>query len=1063
MPRNTTALTFDLSHEGILSGNVVPSIITLTPAPKLLRGEREALLFYRQAQPIRAVAAERARTGTVIMAPTANSLIRQGTSVDMYVDTQQGAQVALFVNGKPVSAKKLADRTVDPNLQREAFHYIGVKLRRGKNVLRAEGTMDGNTTQDEINVYVSDVPKTLALEPRSTLVADTATPLFFDIIVKDKNGKAPIDGSVTFTAKGASFIGSGGTTVSTAKVNYTDGRAVLMLAPVANPGEVIINASLGEKTFETKAFVRSYLRPWIASALGSLQANFDGASSPSFGVSAYGNVFARGSIGSYLLTVAAESESDVFGLNRDPFDPFVATGTIGDVNVETPSRHGVFARVERDLSYLQYGDFTAAFKGYLLAGEESYTGLSARIAPLNTGFTATAYGALAPSGDKIENLELPSDGTSFYRLPNAPVRSGSLQLEVIKRSGFDNSLILQDAKDPRVRTLVPLVDYALDESTGIIQLVNPLPLRDAQGNRYILRASYSVVQLARGEPVPQFGVQLEQSLGDVTLRLAGKHRTLHQKNYLDQGTAGVYADKVFASREGRLQGGVEVSYGQIVNQDIYAGGVALATSIKYQEPNLTTDFKYRFYTAGFRSEEIEEASPSHSASLSSTYHFSPNFQTSFEGQVTFRYDVPAEDQVRYYAKVLNSYMPDYWLYLGDVAFAQPSLGFGLELKDATVGALAGIGLHNIQSLGGGEITVLHHQALPTGEGVTDFGISYKLTEYTSFKLTDSLTWGHGNELFAGLSSAIPNKELMHMFCTDNCDKLSGDDLGSTILTAEYQIPERATSEVNRMRFGVDADYPLTDYLGVEASVEQDWELQRSQTTVVGAGLNYTSENADANFRYEVNVSGPNVKNTLSAGTSFALSNDLFGSLSATYLSSNFEDPSTGLLLNASGAYRTANFALLTTHSAKTGLLVEKGITSEFYGDTVGALGIRRDVTRPLDVRFGYTYDFRPSYGLLDRTSLGVGMDAWQGGSVLAFAGIYHDWPQQHFMPGLTLEVSQFVGCGLYGVLGYNFIDEGFAKTTAQGSANYFGKPGIYVRLDAVVDEAWRCEQLGIKR
>ena len=216
----------------------------------------------------------------------------------------------------------------------------------------------------------------------------------------------------------------------------------------------------------------------------------------------------------YLLTLAADStvggERGQLGLVGNPYERFPITGSSGPLTSDAVSRYGMFLRLERDLSYLQYGDFVTLLDGAFLDLARPYTGLSG--AYVSGGLAARGYVAYE-NLDNLVGLTLPSDGTSLYRLPRAPVEPGSLTVRVVKRDPFDNSVIDETeagvdagSNDALLGYLTPLIDYTLDEVTGVLQLARPLPLADLNGYPYALVLSYRVLDETGAPPALQFGV-----------------------------------------------------------------------------------------------------------------------------------------------------------------------------------------------------------------------------------------------------------------------------------------------------------------------------------------------------------------------------------------------------------------------------------------------------------------------------------------------------------------------------------------------------------------------------
>ena len=152
---------------------------------------------------------------------------------------------------------------------------------------------------------------------------------------------------------------------------------------------------------------------------------------------------------------------------------------------------------------------------------------------------------------------------------------------------------------------------------------------------------------------------------------------------------------------------------------------------------------------------------------------------------------------------------------------------------------------------------------------------------------------------------------------------------------------------------------------------------------------------------------------------------------------------------ASGAYRTDTFSVLSNHEARVGTL-SSAEDEDFFGDTLLTLPLGR--SQRADLRLGYAYRYRPGYGFQDRVSLGGSVGLWRGGAVLGYARLFYDRPAELYVPGATLELSQRVGCGLYLAGGYNLLGSGYTGS--------FGQHGVFVRLDAVVDETWRCGPVG---
>lgn len=1054
LPVGARTVSFDLTHRSALTEPVRSSLLVLTPTPMLLRGERDAVALYQQATPVARPPAPRVRTGAVILSPLPGTVVRGGKTIAVTADTVQGYSGTLSVNGVPVAEEQLGQRTLDRSAGRETFEFIGLPLKVGPNRLRFESRGPAGTLVDEVTVFLAGPPATLTLTPAAPLVADTATPLRFEVRVADAYGKAPADSFVTFEVDGTSFLGRDASAQGAGyQVRFANGVGVLVLTPVATPREIELTARLGRKQLTRPFVIETRLRPWIVSALGSVGSSYQPGRP--FRFSAQASLFARGALGDYLVTVAAQTNPDAYGLNREPLDPFPVLGSAGTLSAETPSRHGIYARVERDLSYLQYGDFETDLPGLLFASLRSYTGLSARYAPVQSGFVARAYAALAASGDDVTNLELPSDGTSFYRLPGAPLRADSLQLEVIKRRELDGTLIDTDDDDPLVGRLQALTDYALNEETGLIQLVRPLPLRDGDGDQYLLRASYTVLRPVVGERVLQYGAQVEQALGDFSARAGVRQDTSAPGVFTRLISGGLKVERNDPAGDGRLEGDVEVTHGQ--NQT--SGGLGAAAELRYETETAEAELTYEYLSGGYRSDEIDESSAGHTAGAEGRYDFSDALSARLDAQLS--YPIQAGRDLLFTTELLGVYEPDTALVLGGSDLGKPTTQAGVELEQDAFRLLGGVGLRDLAPLAGGDVSALHHQGLAGATSITDFSVAYQLTDFLSLRVTDELEWGVANRLFVGLDSNLENSDLAALFCTRACSALDDTDLGSTSLLAQYEIPERVADEVSRLRFGLRSRYPVTNGLSVEASAEQERDVGGPSTTVFGIGSILDQQDYDIDARYELSLAPDSTKHTFSAGSSFAVNDELFGALNATYLNDSAETPASGLALSASAAYRGHAWSVLTNHEAELGSLSSDD-GADFYGDTQLSVPFGRTTARNVDLRFGYTYRYRPTYGFQDRVSLGSSLSVWDGGAVVGYARLFHDWPSDLYLLGGTLELSQRMGCGLYLAGGYNLTDESYEKSLTGVENNPFGQRGFFIRLDAVVDETWRCGPVGFK-
>ena len=1040
-------MSFTVLHERAYAAKKSDSsLLVLTPEPEVLIGRADALDLLADATPLTTEVAVRERVGAVILTPAEGTVSYSGSS-QVVVDTPLGSSVSLFVNDVLVPETQVGETTLDPELGRQTFVYLGVSLQEGPNVLRLEGVADGETFTDEVTLYLAGVPDSVTITPIDALVADSAAPLRFELRVSDAYGNAPADSFVTVEVEGATpALEDANPQQVGYQVAFEDGRGVLALEPLDQPGEVTLTPIIGTSPDTQRFEVRSGLRPWIVNGFGSVGASYgDGFD---FGVS--GSAFARGSIfGDYLLTVAANYPLDPIGLyGSDPystaFETFPVPGTSGAYNQDAYSRHGVYVRLENDLSYVQYGDFTTELEGDLLELTRPYTGLSAVYQPNEEGFGVRAYAARAATSDRVTDLYLPADGTREYTLPNRNIVPETLRLEVVKGDCAAPRDFVQDG-DPLLRPLQAGVDYVVD-SSGIVRLTSRLPLADAQGNCYYLKANYQLESGESSEFDVQFGAQAFYDFGFLTLRAGA-----YQEGESGDAFSRVVAAGVSIEADG-LEADAEVAYGG----DESDSGVAASVRVSYVQGPLTSEARYRFYSDGYRAAGQTGELGGHDLNASATYAITPDLVVAAETELRSY----GEDGTRQFGvSLLGGYLSDAELRLGGALLGRDAgVRFGVSYDAprsgaAGLSALAGVSLRDVLGLNGSQVVITHRQALSAEvRSTTDFSVAYRLLDNLVVRLTDRLEWGSGNTLILGLEAGFENSRILGLFCRTLDCELNDPSvrLGTTQVTAQYELEGGISDAAGRVRLGVDTQYPVGDNLSFTAGASQtvDFDDADNSETVLSAGATYDNRDTlRAEAAYDVRF-GVNVKHFLFSGTTFALSERLYGSVTADYLYDGSLEGGDlqGFKFSVAGAYRGDALSVLTNHTLRSGRYGPEGET-ELTGDTRANL----PVTKRWSVRGGYLYRFTEATGYQDQVSLGATVNVWSGGSVTGYGRLFHDWRNDAFGLGATLEVSQRLGCGTYGTGGLNLFD---GVDRDRGAV--FGRPGVFLRFDVVFDEAWRC-------
>ena len=1040
-------LGFTIAHSGdYVASKKDLTIIALSPEPILVVGDKDVLEQYQTASVQEAKSMVRERVGAVILNPQNNSVIHSGNFTSISADMPLGASFSLLVNGEEVGMEYLGEKTTDDGLGRQTLDYYGIALLQGPNQIILN-TIDkhGNPVSDEITVFVAGSIDKVNIIPLSDLVADSNNPLKFAITARDKWSKIPNSEYLSLEIKGAdAFLADADPQKEGYQVKLKDGYAELVLAPVSDAREITISNIIGKTVHRQSFEVKSNLRPWIVDGYGSVGANYN-INNGSTAVGAEASFFSRGHIfNDYLLTVAANYPNKPLGLfGSDPYEnayeAFPITGSSGAYSQDAYSQDGVYARIEKDQSYLQYGDFNTQFEGELLQLNRPFTGLSGKYKDGN--LNATAYASYEAVSAMVRDQFLKANGLHVYNLGHKnEILPDSLNLKVVKGSCDTAKNFIVNDNDPLVRALHAVDDYSLDERSSVLRLNFYLPAFDAKGACYYLQANYRLKN-KNAQRAMQFGGQVNYNLGNTVLRAgafqengeAGKATTV-------VATAASYTDN-------NIRANAELAYGQ--NQD--NSGLAAAVQLAYSQQDLTSELKYRFYSDGYRSNVVTSGEQAgHEVNASAQYALTNELDISS----SFGYSLYSKDAGSKLNAELNlGYKNNSDYYLGETLIGRQgaaNFGVGYELnraKVSSVRAIFGLSIRDFMGLSGTEFSAKHAQGTSLAtKSTTDFSIAYQIAENLSVRFTDRLVWGNENSILLGFDSGFSNNEILSAFCLFNFCEFNNPDfnMGQTKLTAEYSLGGGANSKAGRLRLGANTVYPITDELSLNAGVNQtlDFNNKKDNKTNLTVGLGYNNPELKANLSYDVSF-GVSTRHYIFGGTTFEISNNLFGSLNAEY---NAGEKTDGSKFSLAGAYRGDALSLLTNHTARFGMYaLDNGY--EIYGDTRLNIPVGNDWS----IRAGYIYDLNKDLGFRDMYSLGATAFLWQGGGISAYGRFFNDWKNKNSSLGATLELSQNVGCGVHGVAGYNFLDG-----TDSNHGSVFGQPGFFVRLDIVFDEEWHC-------
>ncbi len=535
---------------------------------------------------------------------------------EIVVETTPGAVVKLWADDTPVPASSIGKLVVDRKRNIASFHFYGVHLAPGPNILRAQafgahGAVGASATR---TVYGPGEASAIAVSVVQRLVADGTTVVPINVTVTDRYGHpaAPSERVRIALLRGdASLVGLPVATPAPGPnphrspdvVDSPDSRNRVLQEPLPVGGYLLVKVLpgtvAGPLEFEVRVgsaytrrtfYVQPYVRPAFVNGLVSLGAGsvpeaidgtgtYDGGGARKHRL----GLFASGDVLGSLLTLAYESQNRLapvssFGsFQEDPnARPYLTYGDASRVDQPYRSNDHLYARVDRGRSSLMWGEYAEQLGpsdlgsySQLLSGAHAVLGIGA----------ATLSGFTARNDQAFVSDLLPLSGlASLTRALEPNIVVGSDQLSVIT---LDRTTGLQIASTPLVRN----VDYTIDYATGIVRFVNiPLPY-DANFNPQELSIHYEY----QGP-----GVRSRTTGGDVRLSLSrDAHTTLLASYFNDvQGSANLAVAAQSFERTWQ-NGGITISHassnGSLANQANAQslGGVAVPNAGGALSANLT--------------------------------------------------------------------------------------------------------------------------------------------------------------------------------------------------------------------------------------------------------------------------------------------------------------------------------------------------------------------------------------------------------------------------------------------------------------------------------------------
>ncbi|WP_175950755.1 OmpA family protein [Burkholderia sp. BCC0405] len=440
-------------------------------------------------------------------------------SINVRVKGPAGTTLRLTVNGAVIDGKRVGKKATLPRTQTTAWEYIGVVLKPGLNTLRLDVVDDFGVTRgapQEIQITAPDKLGQIRVEVPSKARADLITPVPIKVVLTDAAG-VPITArtQVTLEADAGRWAEEDLNPNEPGLQAFVEGgQATFHLIPPGTPGDVRIRVSAASFVKEVRLALLPDLRPMIA--VGVVEGTIDLSNRGQLAIgqtpagaafeqelSAIGKgdgntragartaFFLKGAIkGEYLLTAALDTgKSSQDRLFRDirPDEFYPIYGDSSGRGFDAQSSQRLYVRVDKDRSYLLYGDFmTASSAEVRKLSQISRTLTGIKNVYQTDNARVTSYASRTSQTQQVE--EFPARGISgpYYLAGTGDLVANSEQIEILVRDRNQPNLILQRT------AMVRFVDYTIEPLSKRILFTRPIASSDEMLNPQSIRVTYEV-------------------------------------------------------------------------------------------------------------------------------------------------------------------------------------------------------------------------------------------------------------------------------------------------------------------------------------------------------------------------------------------------------------------------------------------------------------------------------------------------------------------------------------------------------------------------------------------
>ena len=302
------------------------------------------------------------------------------------------------------------------------------------------------------------------------------------------------------------------------QVQVREGAARALVRAPAQVGTGHLRASAGGVTQELEIHYHTPVLGWTLVGLAQGQAAWnqrrgDGPTGKGFARSQRLSFFTRGTVGAgWLLSSTYDSDrkpaDQVFRLLK-PEQVYPIYGDASSIFYEAPSASRFYARLERDSTFAQLGDFSTRLgKGELAAYNRSFSG---GLAQVSRG-PVEVKGFASRTEQTMQVDEIPGQGISGLYYLSAVARGGvvvegSDQVVIQVRNRLHPEQVLREQRQYRY------ADYEIDYLAGTLLFKRPVAARSPDENPVVIVATYETAGAASRRWVHGAQVRLRPTSG----------------------------------------------------------------------------------------------------------------------------------------------------------------------------------------------------------------------------------------------------------------------------------------------------------------------------------------------------------------------------------------------------------------------------------------------------------------------------------------------------------------------------------------------------------------------